>query len=114
MAINFSGLHEKYAIMLKSMSHLAYGNFSKRRAEAELGQRLASARRLKKLNQMDVVRMLRLGGQTNISKVETGDRRLDWLELEELAALYGKPPAYFTTLSESEIADLAGRQPKRN
>lgn len=33
--------------------------------------------------------------QKYISKVETGERRIDPIELEELARLYGKPLEFF-------------------
>jgi transcriptional regulator with XRE-family HTH domain len=35
--------------------------------------------------------------QTWISKCETGERLLDFVELEDFAALYGKPLAFFAT-----------------
>jgi hypothetical protein len=36
-----------------------------------------------------------------LSKCETGDRRIDVLELIQLAQLYGKPPQYFLSLDKS-------------
>ena len=33
--------------------------------------------------------------QKYISKVETGERRIDPIELQEMAELYGKPVMYF-------------------
>lgn len=35
--------------------------------------------------------------QTWVSKCEIGERRVDFVELEDLARAYGKPLGYFTT-----------------
>lgn len=35
--------------------------------------------------------------QTWVSKCEIGERRVDFVELEELAAIYGKPLDWFAT-----------------
>lgn len=36
--------------------------------------------------------------QSYISKVESGERRVGFIELEDLAAAYGRPLEYFATL----------------
>jgi transcriptional regulator with XRE-family HTH domain len=56
--------------------------------------KLISAREEAGLTQRDVA--LQLGMfHSWISKTESGDRRLDVMELMLLAELYGKPPQYF-------------------
>jgi transcriptional regulator with XRE-family HTH domain len=56
--------------------------------------RLRQTRRDACLTQAEVGR--RLGGrQAFVSKVESGERRLDPVELAQFAAVYGKPPAWF-------------------
>ena len=39
--------------------------------------------------------------QTWVSKCELGERRVDFVELEDLAAACGKPLSFFTTRSKS-------------
>jgi transcriptional regulator with XRE-family HTH domain len=57
-------------------------------------QKLASAREEAGLTQREV--SLRLGmAHSFLSKCETGDCRIDVMELIQLAQLYGKPPQYF-------------------
>lgn len=65
------------------------------RYEAML-ERLRSARTEAGLTQVEVATKLDVM-QTYVSKVETGERRLDPFELEELARLYGKPLSFFMT-----------------
>lgn len=56
--------------------------------------RLREARQEAGLTQVEAA--ARLGvPQTFISRVELGERRIDPLELEEFADLYGKPLDYF-------------------
>ncbi len=58
-------------------------------AYAEMLKRLREARLAARLTQEDVA--VRLGvRQTFVSKIETGERRVDPLEFAELAQLYGK------------------------
>jgi len=38
--------------------------------------------------------------QSFTSKIESGERRLDFVELQELASLYGKPLTYFEDADE--------------
>ena len=57
-------------------------------------QRLIDAREAAGFNQKDV--SMKLGfSHSFLSKCETGERRIDVMELLELAKLYGKPPSYF-------------------
>lgn len=56
--------------------------------------RLREARQAAGLTQVEVAQ--RLGApQQFVSQVELGERRIDPLELKELAALYGKPLDFF-------------------
>lgn len=57
-------------------------------------ERLREARKAAGLNQEAVA--LILGVKQNfISRIETGERRIDPVELDELAKLYGKPIGWF-------------------
>jgi transcriptional regulator with XRE-family HTH domain len=56
--------------------------------------RLREARIAAKLTQDDVAAALRVT-QRLVSRMETGERRIDVFELEELAKLYGKPVQWF-------------------
>jgi transcriptional regulator with XRE-family HTH domain len=47
------------------------------------------------LRQEDVRRSIGGVYQSYISKIESGERRIDFVELAELAALYKKPLTYF-------------------
>ncbi len=58
--------------------------------------RLRQAREDSRLTQAQVAK--RLGrSQTWISKCELGERRVDFVELEDLARAYGKPLEWFGT-----------------
>lgn len=57
-------------------------------------ERLRQARRDAGLTQVDVARELRRP-QSFVSKCESGERRVDVIELRELARLYGKPLDFF-------------------
>ena len=59
--------------------------------------RLRQARREAGLNQTQVARKLSRP-QSFISKVESGERRLDFVELQNLAKIYNKPLSYIETL----------------
>lgn len=48
------------------------------------------------LTQVDVARKLRRP-QSFVSKCESGERRVDVIELAEFARLYGKPVTFFVT-----------------
>lgn len=61
-------------------------------------ERLKRAREDSGLTQVEIA--AKLGRpQTWVSKCELGERRVDFVELEDLAAAYGKPLAYFRTKS---------------
>jgi transcriptional regulator with XRE-family HTH domain len=57
-------------------------------------EKLIDARKKAGLNQEDVAKKL---GKTQsyISKIESGQRRVDIVQLKELAQIYKKNPAYF-------------------
>ncbi|MEM9292126.1 MAG: helix-turn-helix transcriptional regulator [Acidobacteriota bacterium] len=65
-------------------------------------EKLRSAREAAGLTQVDVAK--RLGEpQQYVSKIELNERRIDPVELQELAELYGKDIAWFViTADESE------------
>ncbi len=54
------------------------------------------------LTQAEVARMLSRP-QSFISKVETRERRVDFLELQVLAKIYGKPPSYYEDTSVTQL-----------
>lgn len=56
--------------------------------------KLRQARSDADLSQLEVAKLLGKP-QSFISKIETGERRLDFVELQELAKLYRKPISYF-------------------
>ena len=56
--------------------------------------RLREARLEADLTQVDVAAVLNLP-QQHISRVELGERRIDPVELVDLATLYGKPLSFF-------------------
>jgi transcriptional regulator with XRE-family HTH domain len=64
------------------------------REHRRLLRRLRGARKEAGLSQADVARALGCA-QALVSKVETGQRRLDVVELIRFAKLYGKPLSYF-------------------
>lgn len=57
-------------------------------------KRLRQARSDAGLTQTEVAKALRRP-QTFVSKVELGERRLDLLEVQDFAKVYGKPFSYF-------------------
>ena len=59
-------------------------------------QRLKQARKEAGLTQMQVARVLNRP-QSFVSKFESGERRVDFVELQYLARIYKKPLTYFQT-----------------
>jgi len=57
-------------------------------------KKLRAARLEAGLNQVDVAKFLKKP-QSFVSKFETGERRIDPVELQHLAMLYKKPTKYF-------------------
>lgn len=60
----------------------------------ELLVRLREARKEAKLTQVEVARRLRKP-QSFVSKMESGERRLDAVELKAIARIYGRPVSFF-------------------
>jgi transcriptional regulator with XRE-family HTH domain len=56
--------------------------------------RLRAARQEAELTQVQVARALRKP-QSFVSKCESGERRVDVIELAQFARVYGKPISYF-------------------
>ena len=62
--------------------------------------RLRQARQEAGLTQTELARTLQRS-QTWVSKCELGERRVDFVELEDLAAALGKPVEWFSTRARS-------------
>lgn len=72
------------------------------RAYREFIVRLIQARKDAGLTQVEVAR--RLGkAHSFISKCELGERRVDFVELQQLAGIYGKDLSFFTTSSKVKL-----------
>jgi transcriptional regulator with XRE-family HTH domain len=67
----------------------------------KLGARLREAREYLGLSQDEVAKYLGIP-RTALSHVESGQRRIDALELKKLAQLYKRPVVYFTGESQSD------------
>lgn len=65
-------------------------------ARRQLAERLRDARETRGLSQEAVARQLGLP-RPAISHIENGHRRVEALELTELARIYDRPLSYFTT-----------------
>jgi len=61
----------------------------------QLGERLREARKYLGLKQEEVARHLKIP-RTALSDIESGQRRVEALELARLAKLYRQPVSYFT------------------
>ena len=68
-----------------------------------LGELLKQAREYVELSQEEVGRRLNIP-RTAISMIESGQRRLDALELKRFSELYQRPVAYFTGEQELSAA----------
>lgn len=68
-----------------------------------LGTRLKEAREYLELSQDEVARALSVP-RTAISLIETGQRRVDAIELKKLAEIYQRPIGYFTGAEGSTVA----------
>ncbi len=66
-----------------------------------LGARLREAREYLGLSQDEVAKYLDIP-RTALSHIETGQRRIDVLELKKVAVLYKRPVAYLTGDDQSE------------
>ena len=74
-------------------------------------ERLRSARREAALSQAEVA--ARFGTpQSFVSKCESGERRIDVLELDRFARLYGRPLGYFVGEDE-QAGRVAEKRPRR-
>ena len=67
----------------------------------KLGARLREAREYLGLSQDEVAKYLSIP-RTALSHVESGQRRIDALELTKVAQLYKRPVAYFTGETQSD------------
>jgi transcriptional regulator with XRE-family HTH domain len=65
-----------------------------RKAYATFRSRLKEARRLAGLTQVDVAALLH-EHQSFVSKCESGERRVDFVELKEFSRLYKVPMSFF-------------------
>lgn len=87
------------------------------RAWRRLGQRLREAREYLGLSQDEVARHLSIP-RTALTNVESGQRRVDALELKKLAELYRQPVNHFTGEEEAgdalptDVAHLARKAAK--
>lgn len=68
----------------------------------DIGARLKAAREYLGLSQQEVADQLQLP-RSAISLIETGQRRLEAMELKAFAKLYQRPVAYFTGEQEAPI-----------
>ena len=66
-----------------------------------LGARLREAREYLGLSQDEVAKYLNIP-RTALSHIESGQRRIDALELKKLAQLYKRPVVYFTGESQAD------------
>jgi transcriptional regulator with XRE-family HTH domain len=74
--------------------------------------RLQSARETAGLTQADVAKAFGRP-QSFVSKCESGERRIDVLELDQFASLYGRPLGYFLGEDASGGASLAAETTTR-
>jgi transcriptional regulator with XRE-family HTH domain len=76
-------------------------------------ERLRSARRESALSQAEVAAAFGKP-QSFVSKCESGERRIDVLELDRFAQLYGRPLGYFVDEGEAgETSRVAEKRPRR-
>lgn len=69
----------------------------------KLGARLREAREYLGLSQDEVAKYLEIP-RTALSHIESGQRRIDALELKKAAHLYKRPVAYFTGETQAEAS----------
>jgi transcriptional regulator with XRE-family HTH domain len=67
------------------------------RDRRRIGEWLRAERLRAGLNQKELADMLKLSGQTKVSAIEKGQRRLDILEFFELASILNTTPAKLAT-----------------
>ncbi len=82
-------------------------------ARRQLGERLKEARKYLGLTQEEVATYLRIG-RTALGDIESGQRRVEVIELTRLAKLYRQSVGYFTGEEEAsglpaDVAHLARR-----
>ena len=81
--------------MIESFSRVRLGP-----AYGRLRERLKAARIEAGLTQAEVGHLI-LKPQSFVSKIEGGDRGVDYLEMQVFACIYGKPLTYFADLELS-------------
>lgn len=69
----------------------------------KLGARLREAREYLGLSQDEVAKYLEIP-RTALSHIESGQRRIDALELKKVALLYKRPVAYFTGEAQADAS----------
>jgi transcriptional regulator with XRE-family HTH domain len=69
---------------------------------AKIGERLRKAREYLGLSQEEAATHLQIP-RTAISLIESGQRKVDLLELKKLAALYQRPVGYFVGSEEPKL-----------
>ncbi|MGO8869002.1 MAG: helix-turn-helix domain-containing protein [Alphaproteobacteria bacterium] len=86
------------------MTQNAKENLSRGEAERQrLGEKLRQAREYIKLSQDEVARHLGIP-RTALGNIESGQRRVDAIELKRLAELYRQPISHFTGEEEEATA----------
>lgn len=76
-----------------------------RRQRPLLRKLLRQAREAVKLNQSEAGALLGQD-QSFISKIESGKRQVEFVEVEQLAQIYRKPLAFFATVGRLKIKSL--------
>ena len=79
-----------------------------------MGERLRQAREYLGFSQEEVAKYLNIS-RSALSNIETGQRKVDALELKKLASLYKRPVTHFTgdSCSSANDAALRARLPGR-
>lgn len=85
------------------MAHARIETVAGPNERADIAARLKNAREYLGLSQQEVAAALKVP-RTAITMIESGQRRVDSVELKTLARLYQRPIAYFTGETEAPMA----------